>query len=137
MKYYLAGQMTGIPQFNFPRFVEVANRLRMIGMEILNPAEIDNDYDREQALASETGEEGSVTSTWGQCLGRDIKIVADDVDGVILMDNWHLSKGARLEAYCGIISGKQFHTYTDHGLFPRDKSWVMNQIVLRTVETFQ
>jgi len=132
MKHYLAGQMTGIAQFNFPRFREVANKLRTVGFEIVNPAEIDNPADEAESMASVDGAVDSVTKTWGEFLGRDVQIVADEVDGVILMDEWYKSKGARLEAYTGILADKAFHTYTNHGLFPIDSRVVLSLLVTHT-----
>ena len=41
-KYYLAGPMTNIPQFNYPRFFELAKVLRAEGYTIISPAELDS-----------------------------------------------------------------------------------------------
>ena len=38
-RIYIAGPMTGQPEFNFPAFHAVAARLRQAGAEAINPAE--------------------------------------------------------------------------------------------------
>lgn len=38
-KLYLAGPMSGLPDFNFPAFHAEAARLRALGYEVCNPAE--------------------------------------------------------------------------------------------------
>lgn len=111
MKWYLAGRMTGIPQFNYPRFIEVAERLRKDGYDILSPAELDDAETVDAALSCTTGihADGKTNGhTWGDFLSRDVKLVADECSGVILMDDWYKSRGARLEAYVACISEKQF-----------------------------
>jgi hypothetical protein len=39
MKVYIAGPMTGLPEFNFPAFHKAAAEWRAAGWEVLNPAE--------------------------------------------------------------------------------------------------
>lgn len=104
-KVYLAGPMSGIPQFNYPMFMSVADKLRELGMEVRNPAEMDDEKTQALAMASTDGSLGSGTwqgETWGDFLSRDVKIVADDVDGVVLLPNWQTSRGARLEAFVAL-----------------------------------
>jgi len=38
MRVYLSGPMRSIPDLNFPAFAEAANKLRLDGHEIFNPA---------------------------------------------------------------------------------------------------
>jgi hypothetical protein len=104
--------MSGIPQFNFPEFDKLAAWLRGRGFGIISPAEIDDPAVREQCLQSEDGLT-QVGQTWGECLARDVQIVADLVDGVILMPGWENSRGARLEAYTAFLSKKALYIITD------------------------
>jgi hypothetical protein len=101
MKLYIAGPMSGIPQFNYPAFIAAAEVLREDGYEVLNPAEMDDEETKEAAMASPDGDlvGFSTGETWGDFLSRDVKIVADECDGVVLLPNWHTSRGARLEAF--------------------------------------
>ena len=41
MKLYIAGPMTGYPEWNFPAFREAARELRMRDFEMVSPAEMD------------------------------------------------------------------------------------------------
>ena len=106
MKYYLAGPMSGIDKSNFPAFDAAATHLRSMGYEIVSPAELDDPDVRTQVLANlPTGK------TWGDFLSRDVKVVADDCDGVIFLEGWHKSRGARLEAFVALLSGKKHFAY--------------------------
>jgi hypothetical protein len=122
LKYYLAGPMTNRPQFNYPLFFSVAGRLRGWGLDIHSPAELDSPEIVEMALASETGssddygnmqDNGKIKDTWGDFLSRDVKLIADSLNGIILLPEWETSKGARLEAFVSLICEYPAYYYID------------------------
>ncbi|MCM2543893.1 DUF4406 domain-containing protein [Burkholderia glumae] len=80
MKLYIAGPMSGIAELNFPAFHAEAARLRAVGFEIVNPAEINSD----------------TSGSWIDCMRADIKQLVD-CDGIALLDGWEQSKGAMVE----------------------------------------
>ncbi|MGZ6587122.1 MAG: DUF4406 domain-containing protein [Solirubrobacteraceae bacterium] len=102
---YVAGPMTGIPQFNFPAFDVAAYALRAVGYDVVSPAEIDDPETRAAALASPDGAPGSGTAngeTWGDFLARDVKLIADDgIELIVVLDGWECSRGSRLETFVG------------------------------------
>jgi hypothetical protein len=108
--WYLAGPMTGIPQFNFPAFDDNAARLRSLGWYILSPHEQDSPAVQKAARESTDGqldENGKIAGeTWGDILARDVKLVADSVCGVLVMPGWEKSRGARLETFVAHLTGK-------------------------------
>lgn len=117
-KWYLAGPMTGIPQFNFPLFQRAAQELRDNEFEIVSPAELDSDEITQAALASKDGSPGSGSTngeTWGDFLARDVKLIADLVGGVIFLPGWEKSRGARLEAFVGLLCGHNFARWVPGG----------------------
>ena len=106
--WYLAGPMSGVPKFNIPLFDEVAARLRGAGYKIVSPAELDSPTTRARCAASLDGAPIPELGTWGDFLSRDVKLVADRVDGIILLPGWERSRGARLEAFVGLLTDKWF-----------------------------
>lgn len=105
--------MTGYPQFNYPLFDATAETLRARGYQVISPAEMDDPATREMALKSKDGAPGSGTTkneTWADFLMRDVKLVADGVTGIVFLPNWQHSRGARLEAFVGLLCGKDFAT---------------------------
>jgi len=110
MKLYLAGPMSGIKQFNFPAFAKATTKLRELGYEIISPAEMDSPAVQAAALKSETGNWADLPKeeTWGSILAKDVIVIADPtVDGIIAMPKWETSKGARLEAFIALLTGKK------------------------------
>ena len=106
MKYYLAGPMSGRPQFNYPLFDSVSWALRNLGYDITSPAEMDVEEVRAAAMANMTGVMPTTNEisgeTWGDFLSRDVKLIADTLDAIILLPEWETSKGARLEAFVSV-----------------------------------
>jgi hypothetical protein len=120
VRLYVAGPMTGIPQFNFPAFDAVALLLRAQGHDVVSPAELDSPPDRALALASSDGHALSVTKSWGDFLSRDVKLLADDgIEGVVVLPGWETSRGARLETYvANALCGLPVFRVTHDGLSP-------------------
>jgi Domain of unknown function (DUF4406) len=123
-KIYLAGPMSGIPQFNFPAFFEAASSLRAAGFEVVSPAEIDNEEDKGAALTSTDGDPTNRVAmnnkTWGDFLARDVKLLSDTgIEGIVFLPGWEQSKGAKLEAYVGLLQGFKFWEYYEKGVIVR------------------
>lgn len=85
MRLYLAGPMTGLPELNFPAFHAQAARLRGLGYEVVNPAEISKGAHAE----------------WAVCLRADIAQLIT-CDGIALLPGWQQSRGARLEHHIAL-----------------------------------
>ena len=81
MKIYVAGPMTGIPEFNFPAFNAAAARLRAAGHEVINPAE---------------NEGGDTSKTWAYYMRQDLHHVLS-VEAIAVLPGWQRSRGATLE----------------------------------------
>jgi hypothetical protein len=114
VKVYLAGPMSNIPQFNFPAFYAAAEELRRNGFEVVSPAELDDTEDSGVAMASKSGDPKSAKRSWGDFLARDVKLLADTgIQGIVFLPNWQDSKGAKLEAFVGLLQGFKFWEYED------------------------
>ena len=124
MKVYIAGPMSSLPQNNFPAFDAAGAALRALGYEVVSPSELDNPAERALALA-----DLPAISTWGDFLARDVKLIADSgVAGIVLLPGWQKSRGARLEAFVGLLCGLQFAVYDDGEVHPVDPSYVLHHI---------
>lgn len=116
-KFYIAGPMTGIPQFNFPAFDAAAASLRSYGYLVVSPVELDDPSSRAAALSNETGDpeqyNADTGETWGDLLARDVKMIADEVSGVVALEGWEESRGARLEVFVARTCGKPVYSYEE------------------------
>lgn len=88
MKLYIAGPMTGLPDFNYPAFYKAAEDLEAAGYEVENPA------------ANQV--EG--TASWLAFMRLSL-VQISRVDGIALLPGWTNSKGARLEEHIGSALG--------------------------------
>lgn len=79
-RLYIAGPMSGLPDFNYPAFHTAATMLRGLGYQVENPAENDR----------------PLTDPW-QVFLRDAITKLMRCDGVALLPDHHRSRGARLE----------------------------------------
>lgn len=110
MKVYIAGPMTGIPQFNVPAFIYAAADLRGKGYDVLSPYEMDVEAGIGDAtIGSPDGDLTKLVektgSSWGDVLARDVKAISDNgVDGIFVLEGWEKSRGARLEVFVGLLN---------------------------------
>lgn len=80
MRIYIAGPMTGIPEYNYPEFNAAAAKLRALGHDVCNPAELPEPAD----------------PTWENWLRQAIQVMLT-CQQLVLLPGWHASAGARLE----------------------------------------
>lgn len=104
--------MTGLESYGFPIFDAAAEDLRSRGIDVISPSELDDPETRSLAMASKDGSPGIHNGhTWGDYICRDLKVVIDEVDGVIVLDNWRESDGARLEVFAATLRQKPIYRY--------------------------
>jgi len=99
MRVYVSGPMSGVPDNNFPLFREAAAALRVRGFEVVSPAELDE-------------KNPQPNQTWGDYLARDVKLIADEgIRGIVLLGDWYLSRGAKLEVVVGLLTDPQMRFF--------------------------
>jgi hypothetical protein len=77
---YIAGPMTGLPEFNYPAFNNAAQMLRNLGPHVENPAD-----------------SGVINgATWADYMRLAIAQLIK-CDTVYVLNGWESSKGAKLE----------------------------------------
>lgn len=102
-RVYLAGQMSNIPQFNFPAFHAAAAKLRAEGFYVFNPAEADIDRSGvDPSVLNPAGDPNGETSkipglSRRECLAADLQWIAMEADAIALLPGWEKSSGARAE----------------------------------------
>jgi hypothetical protein len=92
MRIYIAGPMTGIDELNFPAFHAAAARLRALGHEVVNPAEINPDPG----------------ASWQTCMHADLAQLVT-CDAIALLPGWEGSRGAELERHVAYALGMHVH----------------------------
>lgn len=98
MNIYVAGPMTGLPEFNFPAFFSAARLLRSKGFEVFNPAEV-------KIINGEP---------YSYYMRKDIALLIQ-CDEIFLLQGWRKSKGARLEYRIAKILGMKISEQADEG----------------------
>lgn len=99
MKVYLAGPMSGLPDFNFPAFHAAAAKLREQGHDVFNPAEKDEEIHDKQIFKGE----GDVAAceakgfSLRKALAADVKYICEEAEAIAMLPGWEFSGGARAE----------------------------------------
>ena len=101
MILYIAGPMTGLPNFNYTAFNTAARDLRALGYDVLNPT-----LDRESPAEDPDG------LTWSDYM-RDALEMVTRAEGIALLPDWGSSRGARLEVDVARALGMQVRRVAD------------------------
>lgn len=102
-RVYIAGPMSGLPQLNFPAFHAAAAHVRAMGLEAINPAEINPD----------------TTASWSDCMRADIAQLVT-CDAILLLPGWEKSRGATLEHHIAQTLGMRIETMS--GFVPQPEA---------------
>lgn len=95
--YYIAGPMRGYPQFNFPAFDAVRDKLLdWTPCTVISPA----DMDREAGFNPNVNQEAP--DDLGEVMRRDLDAILTHLrpgtqDGIVLLPGWQASRGAAVE----------------------------------------
>lgn len=100
MRYYLAGKMTGLPNFGYDVFEEACKDLRSIGLEISSPHEKEH---HESVVARGK-------RPYAYYLAHGLMLLMK-CDAIILMRNWSDSHGAKIELNAALDLNKSVFYY--------------------------
>lgn len=95
---YLAGPMTGYPDFNYHAFREAAGQLEEAGYTVFNPADNDvaNGFDP-RGTSGDPAEAAALGFSLRRALKQDLSWICDHAEGLALLPGWEKSKGAAAE----------------------------------------
>jgi hypothetical protein len=88
MKIYLAGKMRGEPDLNYPAFNAAAQKLRLEGHEVFNPA-------------------AANLESWpiNKILAYELTWLCEQAEAIALLPGWSYSLGARAEHATALAIG--------------------------------
>lgn len=92
MIVYIAGPMTGLPEFNYPAFRAAEADLQARGYSVLCPVD------------SEQHNESGAPQSWDWYMRHALRMVTL-ADAICLLPGWQKSKGANLEVVVGEALG--------------------------------
>lgn len=114
LSYYLAGPMTGLPEYNYPAFTAACEYLRKWWkLEILSPHEVP--WPEGCLSVDDAQNKMGIEPLWEYMMGATRELL-ERASGVILLPGWYTSRGALAEL--SIVREAQLPTYfldTDEG----------------------
>jgi hypothetical protein len=109
---YIAGPMTGYPEFNFPAFFSAEDKLRNQGWNVHNPAAKDQEVELD-AEAVKTGDAVRAIAKgfdFREAYMWDLNKVVYG-DGIYMLKGWEQSPGARGEHAAAVAMKKHYPDY--------------------------
>jgi hypothetical protein len=108
---YIAGPMTGLPNFNFPAFNAAAKHLRSQGHTVFNPAERDIERHGGVDISADNhaGDPALAVKQHGfslrEALADDTAFICKQATAIAMLPGWENSKGARAEHALAVALG--------------------------------
>lgn len=106
MKLYLCGPMTGYADLNHPAFYAAEEELKSKGYEVINPARMDED------LGLDPHKGVMEPDFLKDAAKRDLEAVMA-CDGIVLLPDWEVSKGAKAELATAQWLDKKVYLYPE------------------------
>lgn len=109
---YIAGPMSGYPEFNFPAFFRAQNVLEGVGYKVFNPA----NKEQEKELNVEAYKVGDAKLAvesgfdFKECYLWDLTKVIE-ADAIYMLRGWEQSPGARGEHAVAVAMKKHYPEY--------------------------
>lgn len=122
-KIYLAGPMTGLPNFNFPAFDYAAKKLREQGFVVFSPAERDREVYGDVIEDNKTGDivEAVAKAKFNaaETMEADTCWICRHATAIALLPGWEKSRGVGVELalarYLGLTVIELGSEYTKNG----------------------
>ncbi len=111
-KIYIAGPMSGLPDYNRPAFYEAAEAFTEGGWTVFNPAENDVMLFGSHELCEAAINENR-NAALRVMLGSDLKWICKKADAIAMLPGWENSKGARTEHALAVALDLQIIYITD------------------------
>lgn len=110
---YIAGPMSGYPNFNFPAFFAVEEKFKAEGWVVFNPANKESELGTTKAKSFANGDNTGLVSegwNWKGAFEWDCKKVIHS-DAIYLLKGWEKSTGARAEWAVAQFAKAQYPEY--------------------------
>lgn len=112
MKVYIAGPMSGYPEFNFPAFFEAERKINGLGWTAFNPASKEQEKELDQEAFADGDAKKAVASGFDfrECYLWDVSKVIE-ADGIYMLNGWQYSPGACGEHAVAVAMKRHYPAY--------------------------
>jgi hypothetical protein len=110
VKIYIAGPMTGYPEFNFPAFFAAGERLEQEGWTVFNPAKKDAEKDLAGFATGDAKEAVAKGFDFREAFLWDVSKVIEG-DAVYMLRGWQYSPGASGEHAVAVAMKRHYPNY--------------------------
>lgn len=111
-RVYISGPMRGLPDFNFPAFDRARDAFAARGWLVVSPADMD------RADPHPPQPEEAVDRYVDRDLAAVRSLRRGTDDGLVLLDGWHRSIGAKAEVAVALWRGLKFYNEEGVPIYP-------------------